>query len=194
LTDARVWLQWRLPAHFFKQCKNIISKLNLNFLNSTSDFSFFDRSQSWNGGISFLFSYIKHIITRSYCFHFLRFILLQTWTISEIEALEKVDRKKRLILAMVNSINCEGNNSGLILPWPLISGFCLVKEKEKVLRYHTLGQNHFQKIILISFLTGFTNDKHIFHRKQKCKKWDTPSEMFSDRCAHHIQFKTFTEN
>ena len=91
---------------------------------------------------------------------------------------------------MANSINCEGNNSGLILPWPLISGFCLVKEKEEVLRYHTLGQNYFQKNIHISFSRGFTNDKHTFHRKQKCMKWDMPSEMFSDRCAHHIQWWT----
>ena len=115
---------------------------------------FVTRSRSWNGGILFLF-YIRNIfIEKSSCFHFWLFILLQTWTTSEIEALEKVDRKKRLILAMANSINCEGNNSGLILPWPLISGFCLVKEKEKVLRYHTLGQNYFQKIILIQQVLG----------------------------------------
>ena len=56
--------------------------------------NFVTRSRSWNGGISFLFSYKKCIITKSSCFHFWRLILLQTWTISEIEALEKVDRKK----------------------------------------------------------------------------------------------------
>ena len=101
--------------------------------------------------LSFLFL-IRNILLKRVLAFILAFYFITNWTISEIEALEKVDRKKRLILAMANSINCEGNNSGLILPWPLISGFCLVKEKEKVLRYHTLGQNYFQTIILLSFL------------------------------------------
>ena len=65
-------------------------------------------SRSWNGGISFLFSYKKYIVKKSYCFHFWRYILLQTWTISEIDALDKVDKKTRLIFTMANSINYEG--------------------------------------------------------------------------------------